>query len=312
MKSLPVVLVLLIAGLVASPSWGQGPNRKVLIIGTDGTRLDALERAETPNLDRLIQKGTLFRGTKILDPDRKTKPDTVSGPGWSNLLTGVWPDKHGVLDNKFEGSRYQEFPHFFVRLKESLPAAKTASFSAWDPIDQKIVAGADVSKDSLPGDKGDWSAADVESTRSCIEYLKSNDPAAVVLYLGQVDETGHNHGFHPLIGHYIAAIERVDGLVGETLAALEARPTYKEEDWLVIVCTDHGGRATNHGGGHQYPEITETFLIVSGAAAEQGKPEGSTEPTRQVDVVATAFAHLGIELKSEWKLDGTPVGLRKK
>lgn len=312
MKSLPVVLVLLMVGLVASPSWGEGPKRKVLIIGTDGTRLDALERAETPNLDRLIRQGTLFRGTKILDPDRKTKPDTVSGPGWSNLLTGVWPDKHGVLDNKFEGSRYKEFPHFFVRLKEALPAAKTASFSAWDPIDQKIVAGADLSKDALPGDKGDWSAADAESTRSCIEYLRANDPTAVVLYLGQVDETGHNHGFHPLIGHYIAAIERVDGLVGEALAALEARPTYKDEDWLVIVCTDHGGRATNHGGGHQYPEITETFLIVSGPGAELGKPEGSAEPTRQVDVVATALTHLGIELRPDWKLDGKPVGLRQK
>jgi len=313
MKSFSFFMMLLAAGFVSHTARAEEPakQKKVLVIGTDGTRLDALERAETPNIDRLIRAGILFRGTKILDPERKAKPDTVSGPGWSNLLTGVWPDKHRVMDNKFEGSRYKEFPHFFVRLKEAIPGAKTASFSSWDPIDQRIVAGADVSKDSLPGDKGDWNQADIESTRSCIEYLKTNDPTAVVLYLGQVDETGHGHGFHPLIGQYIAAIERMDGLVGETLAAIEGRPTYKDEDWLVIVCTDHGGRATNHGGGHEYPEITETFLIVSGGRAEPGKPEGMAPPTRQVDVVATALTHLGVELKPEWKLDGRAVGLRQ-
>lgn len=283
------------------------PTKKVLIIGTDGTRLDALEKAKTPNIDRLIERGTLFRGTKILDPARATKPDTVSGPGWSNILTGVWPDKHGVMDNKFQGSQYEKFPHFFVRLKEGRPGARTASFSSWDPIHQRIVAGADVSKDSLPNDKGDWAEADIESTKSCLEELKSNDPTAVVLYLGQVDETGHAHGFHPLVEKYIEAIERMDGHVGEVTAALEARPTFKDEEWLVIVCTDHGGRATNHGGGHEYPEITETFLIVSGPSASRGM---STEPTNQVDVVATALTHLGVPMKPEWKLDGKPAGLK--
>ena len=75
----------------------------------------------------------------------------------------------------------------------------------------------------------------------------------------------------------------------------------------MIVCTDHGGRATNHGGGHEFPEITETFLIVSGPSASTGE---STEPTRQVDVVATALTHLRVPLKPEWKLDGRPVGLK--
>lgn len=301
-----LLALFLIAAITVPADAAEPPHRKVLVIGIDGVRLDALEKAETPHLDKLIRGGTLFRGTKILDPDRKTKPDTVSGPGWSNLLTGVWPDKHGVMDNKFEGSNYKAFPHFFVRLKEARPEAKTASFSSWDPIEFKILAGADVSKDSLLNDKGDWAEADVETTRDFVNHIAAADSTAVVLYLAQVDETGHKHGFHPLVKEYIAAIEQADRHVGEALAAVEARKTFADENWLVIVCTDHGGRATNHGGGHEFPEITETFLIVSGPAAAKGDLK---EPTTQVDVVATALTHLGVTLKPEWKLDGKAVGL---
>lgn len=305
----PLLLVLAWPFLAATPQTeGAAPRRKVLIIGTDGTRLDAVEKAKTPNLDRLIENGTLFRGTRILDAGRKTKPDTVSGPGWSNIYTGVWPDKHGVMDNKFQGSHYDEFPCFFVRLKEARPEAKTANFSSWDPIHQRIVAGADVSRDFLLDDKGDWVEADVESTQACVEYLRTEDPTAVVLYLGQVDETGHKHGFHPNVPEYIAAIERMDGHVGEAVAAIQSRKTFADEDWLVIVGTDHGGRGLNHGGGHEFEEITQTFLIVSGPDAARGE---STDPTGQVDIVATALTHLGVPLKPEWKLDGKPVGLKK-
>jgi predicted AlkP superfamily pyrophosphatase or phosphodiesterase len=283
------------------------PAKKVLVIGTDGTRLDALERAKTPELDRLAQNGTLFRGTKILDPQRKTKPDTVSGPGWSNILTGVWPDKHGVMDNEFKGSKYDAFPHFFARIKQHNPKANTASFSAWDPIAQKIVSSADVSRDTMPGDKGDWDEADEESTELCIEYLKTADPTAVMLYLGVVDETGHAHGFHPLVPKYISAIERTDARIGRVVAALQQRPHYRDEDWLILVATDHGGVATKHGGCHDLPEVTETFLIVNGPSAQKDTPQ---IPTRQVDVVATALTHLSIPLQEEWKLDGRAVGLK--
>ncbi len=76
---------------------------------------------------------------------------------------------------------------------------------------------------------------------------------------------------------------------------------------MILVCTDHGGRGTNHGGGHLFPEVRTVFLIVSGPSAARGRID---QPTQQVDVPATALTHLGVELDPAWKLDGRAVGLR--
>ncbi len=303
---MPRTLALLCFAMLATPGSAAEPAKKVVFIGIDGTRWDALEAAETPHIDALIAKGTLSVGTEILAP-RETPGDTVSGPGWSNLLCGVWPDKHGTVDNTFKGMNYSEYPHFFARIKEVRPMAQTASFSDWGPIKSKILSHSDevVAEDSHGA--AAYTEADGRLAKACAEHIRDKNPDAVMLYLGQVDETGHAKGFHPKVPEYIAAIERVDGHVGEVLAAIQARPTIAEEDWLIIIATDHGGVGTGHGGGRKIDEIRRTFLIVSGSSAVVGKPE---EQTYQVDVVATALTHLGIALKPEWKLDGRAVGLK--
>ncbi|MGV3486363.1 MAG: alkaline phosphatase family protein [Planctomycetaceae bacterium] len=284
------------------------PDPKVLIIGIDGCRPDAVKISKTPNLDALIEAGMLFQGTDIREPNGTDKADTISGPGWSNLLTGVWPDKHQVLDNKFSNPNYAQYPHMFSRLKEVRPRAVTASFSTWAPIEDKIVSAADVSRNfsNPPQDYARW---DREAAAACAEYLKTGEPDLVVCYQGEVDEAGHAHGFHPTVPQYIAAIETVDQNIETLVAAIHARPSFAQEDWLTIVCTDHGGHGTGHGGGHAVPEIRTTFLIVSGPAATQGK---SDAPTYQVDVVPTALSHLNAELSPAWGLDGQAVGLNVK
>ncbi|MDP1796485.1 MAG: alkaline phosphatase family protein [Planctomycetaceae bacterium] len=298
-------LAVIVFGLI-STGWSAEPVKKVLFIGTDGTRWDALEAAQTPHLDALIAQGALSVGTEIIAP-RETKGDTVSGPGWSNLLCGVWPDKHGSVDNAFKGTHYAEFPHFFARIKEARPTLQTASFSDWGPISTKILSHADESVGEDAHGHAAYVEADARLTKACVAHIREKNPDAVMLYLGQVDETGHAKGFHPKVPEYIAAIERVDGLIGEVVAAIKARPTFAEEDWLILIGTDHGGVGTGHGGGRQIPEIRRTFMILNGPSVMPGKIE---EQTYQVDIVASALTHLGIALKPEWKLDGRAVGLK--
>jgi arylsulfatase A-like enzyme len=250
-----------------------------------------------------------FEGTDIRS-DRTDAADTISGPGWSNLLTGVWPDKHGVIDNKFTKPNYDEYPHFFQRLKEVRPEAFTASFSTWPPVANIITRSADIVENFPKPDPKDlpgYVAGDAEATTACIACLKDQDPTAIVLYLGQVDETGHTYGFHPKVREYTTAIERVDAHIGQVTQAVNARAKAKGESWLTIVCTDHGGSGTDHGKGHKNPEIRNVFLIVSGPDAQKGK---SDIKTYQVDVVPTALKHLGVEPKPEWKLDGHAIGLK--
>jgi predicted AlkP superfamily pyrophosphatase or phosphodiesterase len=287
-------------------------RHKVLILGMDGTRLDAVRTAETPNLDRLITEGTFADTTQILG-SRPTKNNTISGPGWSSILTGVWADKHGVMDNSFKGRNYDEYPHFFHYLKQARPEACAISVASWAPINKYLVSAADVvhtpptgkptADDPLAGVKD----ADVRTTKKTAELLADADPAAMFVYFHQVDSAGHRFGFHPSVPQYVTAIENVDRHIGEVLDALAERETYAQEDWLVLVTTDHGGKGTGHGGGHSVPEIRNTFLIVSGPSARVGK---AARQTYMVDVAATALAHLGVPLKAEWKLDGRAVGLK--
>ncbi|MCC9599163.1 alkaline phosphatase family protein [Stieleria sp. JC731] len=284
---------------------GDSPASRVLVIGIDGTRADALKAAKTPAIDRLIQDGAFSDGTKILG-QRYRGNNTVSGPGWSSFLTGVWADKHGVDDNSFEGRNYEAFPHLFNRVKSQFPGATTASFVDWEPIDQYIVSDADVQKVYPAEGADDYAEKDETITVDACQYLSESDPHAVVVYLGAIDETGHHNGFHPSVPAYISAIEKVDTQIGRLVDAVRSRPNYQSENWLVVISTDHGGRGVSHGDGHDVPEINTTFLVVSGQAARKGAIK---EQTYVVDVTATALSHLGVRIKPEWKLDGRPVGL---
>jgi arylsulfatase A-like enzyme len=290
----------------AAPLAGDAPRRKVLIIGIDGCRWDAVQAAKTPNLARLASEGTLAVNTDVLGP-RDHAADTVSGPGWSSVLTGVWPDKHGVRDNSFRGANYGRYPHFFQRLKAARPRARTASLESWGAIHRRIVRSADLSL-ILCGDNEDFAAGDEHVTQRAKQLLAADDPDAMLVYLGNVDATGHSDGFHPSVVSYRQAIENADRQIGEVLAALEARPSYAHEDWLILVCTDHGGLGTNHEAGHNSPEVRRVFLIVSGPSARRGVVE---EPTYLVDVVATALAHLNVPVDPAWELDGREIGLRE-
>ncbi len=98
--------------------------KKVLVIGIDGCRVDALAAANTPNIDNLISNG-------IFSPDALNEDITISGPGWSAILCGVLSDKHLVANNDFSGNNYDTYPPFFKYLNEINPDLNTVSICHW-------------------------------------------------------------------------------------------------------------------------------------------------------------------------------------
>lgn len=282
------------------------PDRRVLWIGLDGCRPDSLQKAQTPNLDSLKKTGAWSYSTKIQGA-RYQKSDTSSGPGWSSFLTGVWADKHGVNDNSFDGRHYEKYPHVFKRIKERWPNAFTASFVDWEPIDQYIVEACD-QKVCYPAHGADqYAQNDVLLAREAAECLREQNPHAMMVYFGAIDETGHATGFHPENSDYVSAIQTVDERVGEVLTALRSRSDFAAENWLVVVSTDHGGKDKGHGGGQNEPQIMTTFIIVSGNGVQPGE---IPEQSYVVDVAVTGLVHLGLNIDPDWKLDGKAVGLK--
>src|ERR1043166_9138122 len=133
--------VALFANAIAAFASGPGgendfAGRRVLLIGIDGCRADALraamESGKAPALSSLAKAGcanwNVFAGG---ENGVVTEQATSSGPGWSSILTGVWRNRHGVRSNKFEEHRIADFPHFMRRIKDAKPSASCSSIADW-------------------------------------------------------------------------------------------------------------------------------------------------------------------------------------
>ncbi len=261
-------------------------KKKVLIIGIDGCRPDALLAAETPNLDTLIDDG-------LVSYQAQTCEFTVSAPGWSSMLTGVWPNKHGVKDTSFDGADYGSYPHFFQRLKEAREDAVTASIVNWEPINQEILSGCDLSsRHSL----------DVEVAQAAVNLLANQDPDVLFVHFDEVDNAGHATGYGVDSTGYLEAVSRADGVIGSVLTGVRQRETYDNEDWLVLVSTDHAGIGRSHG--EDLPELRTVFMIISGSSVAGQRLKRAPEV---VDVPPTVLNHLGLTPRSSWSWDGGPI-----
>lgn len=287
MKYPYILLILMLFAGISTISIGQ--NKKVLIIGIDGCKPDVLEKAETPAIQKLMDNGAWTYKAK-------TDPISSSGICWTSMLTGVWHDKHNVVSNEYKNPNMEEFPHFFKRIKEFDPELKTYSLSNWSPLHKILQEGdADVIKGGGPDDR---------VTMNVVNVLKNEDPDVVFVQLDQVDGAGHKFDYKYESKDYVKAVQKADKQVGEMHAAIRSRKNYTQEDWLILVSTDHGG--SDFGHGKDIPEHTTIFYIASGTNTKKGE----LKEANVTDVCITAMKHLGLEIKKEWNLDGQVRGLK--
>jgi predicted AlkP superfamily pyrophosphatase or phosphodiesterase len=292
----------------------QERDPRVVVITVDGFRADVIHVADTPHMDELIENGAFTDQADILG-ERYQGNETVTIPGFSSLMTGVWADKHGLDDNDFEGHNFEQYPHFFARLKEQRPEAVTVSVLTHRRLSQHLVAGsADIDHiERTPAEPEEVlenrKVRDRNMAETSARFIREADPTALWVRPYLPDATGHRIGFSPEVPEYVEAIEEVDRFVGTIMEAIRSRPTYAQEDWLVIISADHGGRGRGHRGGHDHPEVRHVPLIVSGPSAKHGH---RIEEGYIVDVAVTALVHLGVEIDEAWDLDGRAVGLEER
>jgi len=283
---------ILLTGLV-SISLLSGQNKKLLFIGIDGCRPDALTQAQTPNIDGLINGGIYINDALCSINGQPT----VSGPGWSTMITGVWFDKHGVSDNSFSGSNFDEYPPFNILMEESSQEYHTASFIMWTPIHTQIF-GSTMDYNEL------HSTYDGSVAQGAADYMSTPNLDVLFLDFDDVDIAGHSYGYSPEANQYINAIENVDEYIGWVIDAMENRPTFQNEDWLVMITSDHGGIDYSHGG--QTIEERQIPIILSGSLVSV---ETLPEQSYLTNMVPTLLHYFGIENNCEWQLDGISMGL---
>jgi len=301
MKQCMLACALLIA---LSHSADDAAGQRVLVFSVDGLRADAMEVASTPNIDALIANGTYSHNSTTSDL-------TFSGPGQTELLSGVHRDLHGAATNStadhptesdpqfriYAGSNMHNYPDFLAIANVANPTLQTARFTGgWTPAHQTR---------SPAGSEYTFVGSDAAATSDAASYYANpaNNAEVGFVYLAEPDYAGHDHGFNPNITAYTDRISQTDAEIGNVISAIKGRPNFAAEDWVFLLGADHGG---NRGGGHSGNQVwqREVPFIASGdSIINQTLPYGA----KNVDIVPTALTHLGVPLPSY--LAGHVVGI---
>lgn len=310
---------LLASGFVAT---AQTKEPKVLFIGIDGVRSDALDQANVPTMDSLMNAG-------LYTFDSWHCGVTSSGASWSSMMTGVWEAKHKVTNNNYTNANFANFPYFPKRAKECRPDLKCVQIITWDQMNDPTNSNNSAGYITNSGfDQSIDAGSHGQGAVTAAAKIQLADPNLDVLFIhyDETDAAGHGSGFSPTNAAYMNAIQDVDAQIKQVLYALKSRPTITNEDWLIMLTTDHGGIGNSHGGNSNTER--QIWWMAAGANIPHLEITGSDPGSYQMpgnpvnpatvkntpiltDIAVTALAHL---LKSTncsdpaanptWALDG--------
>ncbi len=274
-----------------------GQKKKVLLIGIDGLQFEQIAKVNTPNFDKFtIKKG--YNGGIFGSPSQQV---TSSGPSWVTILTGVWTDKHGITSNS--SSQVSKASSVFKFIKSS-SKLQTASISTWKNINLLLY------KDMYSVDFSTQGGNDEISIAITVDHIEKHGPDFTFIHLDDIDHAGHAVGFGSA---YSTATQKVDAQIGELLKVIQKREKKHNEDWLVILVTDHGRDSKGQGHGNQ--TLTEKTIFIGMnkkgnlffEGIENAKKVSSLKELElfipQTAVVSTILKYLNISIKKEWNLD---------
>jgi hypothetical protein len=270
-----------------------------LVIGIDGMGAYGFEAANTPNMHS-IKDGTWasgYRGASSLftfaggTVGTPTEQPTVSGPGWSSVQTGVWKNDHGVTENDvtFTNGNFLAFPSYLKLVESQFTSnVQTSGIVSWNAINTNIFATSGI--DSRTPTSGN-DAAVATAAVSQLSNLSNRLHGAMFAYFGDVDHAGHESGAYS--PEYHAATAGVDTRVGQLLTAIRSRSSFANENWQIVLITDHGHRPAGGHGGQTALERTIP-LLVSSKTVTAGSISTSLVAPSQIDVATTVLDHFGI------------------
>jgi len=241
--ALPLRLALLaLLALIVRPALAEKREPVTILVSIDGFRADYLQRGFTPNLSALAAQGI----SAAMRPSFPTK----TFPNHYALVTGLRPDRNGIVGNKMEDPR---------RPGETF-TMKNDEDSFWWGEAEPLWAGAEkvgirsatlfwpgsvVAYDNLrpedwfPFDENVTTTQRVDTALDWVRRPAAIRPRFIALYFDTVDTAGHRHG--PDSAELNQAIHDVDLQIGRLRGGLAE---LKQPANIVIVA-DHGMAATS-------------------------------------------------------------------
>ncbi|MGC9994060.1 MAG: alkaline phosphatase family protein [Terriglobia bacterium] len=252
----------------AQDSSNRPRERQVLVVSVDGMGASLYQllaaKVHIPNLARLRQEGSYAEGVLGVYP-------TVTYPSHTTIVTGRMPAEHGIYSNlssREAGKNPGDWFWFAKAIKTPTlwdeanahrlssgavfwPATAGAPIywdipEIWDPQKPLQVDPVYVAKYATPGllfeallEIGPPKAGqelDVTRARLATFILKKYKPDLLLVHLCDLD--GVEHQFGPNSSQAAATLEKIDGHIGELLAADEAAGLADSTD--VFIVSDHG------------------------------------------------------------------------
>ncbi len=290
------------AGTVA-----PGKTPKAVFIIVDGIPADVIEHTATPSLDAISARGGYARAWVGGSVGDVSESPTISAVGYNSLLTGTWADKHNVWGNDIEQPDYRYWD-IFRMAKAHDPALRTAIFSTWQDNRTKLIGdglpeagghkldyhfdGFELDTGRFPHDENSNYIRDIDAlvTNEAARYVRTNGPDLSWIYLQYTDDVAHRYGDGPEMA---AAVRLADEQIGTVWAAVRDREQQYDEDWLLLVTTDHGRDALTgkeHGG--QSERERRTWIVTN-------SPRLNARFYKQpsiVDILPSIAVHLGIRI----------------
>lgn len=237
---------------------------KALLIGFDGARAETMHLlCESQNekvtgalfhsaysaVQALKAEGGLYLSFAGGEPS--APQETSTAQGWAAILTGVWGSENGVVRH--------------VPLKTTCPtvlrelagAGKKAAFLAeWeDHFTVTYKEEAEIAlRENLPLIFQKY--ADDCALEAAISEQITDGADCVFGIFEAPDYNGHTTGFSLKNPRYAACVCRLDNVAYRLMETVKSRPTYAEEDWLIMITSDHGGHGLRHGTQKQFDRMT--------------------------------------------------------
>lgn len=215
--------MILLAGVTNAQT---SKTKKALVIGVDGLINTAIDYASTPSIDQLLANASYSMNGMGGMP-------SYSSTGWSTILTGVSAAKHGVqTNNSFVGNHFGQYPSVVKRvrgLKGNMVVGSVVRFSGINDV---------LNTDAQH--KFNY-ATDNEVFEKAKELLAQANMDLLFTQFSQPKEVGMQNGYQLRDAKYVLAVQQIDQYVEGLMRAIQARPTYTNENWAIFFVSTHGG-----------------------------------------------------------------------
>ena len=297
----------------------QAKTRKAVFVIIDGVPADRIEQLRPPTLMSIAKAGHYSRAYCGGDVGCYNETRTISAVGYTNILTGTWFNKHNVKGNSNIEENYS-YPTVFRIAKDQPRSVSTALFSSWTDnrtillgegreetrclkIDY-VCDGYDNDTLAYPHVPGDLHLRDIDG-RVCDEAAKciaANAPDLSWIYLWYTDDAYHQYGYGKFTDE---AVLNADRQLAPVWDAIQKRQKETDEEWLVIVTTDHGRDVWGRSHGRQSQSERTVWMICN----QKKLNRQFFRPTlSHVDIAPTICRWMGFERMEEiqTEMDGIP------